>query len=111
MTTQEKAIEQLERISTHLSSIGEKEDYTDVAIEALEHTRWIPVSENKKPEHMERVITTIRYEVSYVLPWKVVQENLWIDDGDGDAHFEQDNENVIAWMPLPQPYKVEGSDD
>ena len=36
MTIQEKAIEQLERISRHLATIGEKEDYTDVAIQALE---------------------------------------------------------------------------
>lgn len=36
MTIQEKAIEQLERISEHLSAIGEKEDYTDIAIQALE---------------------------------------------------------------------------
>lgn len=45
MTTKEKAIEQLERISRSLASIGEKEDYTDVAIRALEQTRWIPCSE------------------------------------------------------------------
>lgn len=36
MIIQEKAIEQLERISEHLSAIGEKEDYTDIAIQALE---------------------------------------------------------------------------
>ena len=36
MTIQEKAIEQLERVSKHLASIGEKEDYTDIAIQALE---------------------------------------------------------------------------
>ena len=36
MTIQEKAIEQLERISRYLATIGEKEDYTDVAIQALE---------------------------------------------------------------------------
>ena len=36
MTIQEKAIEQLERVSNHLAAIGEKEDYTDVAIQALE---------------------------------------------------------------------------
>ena len=36
MTIQEKAIEQLERISRHLDTIGEKEDYTDIAIQALE---------------------------------------------------------------------------
>ena len=36
MTIQEKAIEQLERVSKHLATIGEKEDYTDIAIQALE---------------------------------------------------------------------------
>ena len=36
MTIQQKAIEQLERISRHLATIGEKEDYTGVAIQALE---------------------------------------------------------------------------
>ena len=36
MTIQEKAIEQLERVSRHLAAIGEKEDYTGVAIQALE---------------------------------------------------------------------------
>ena len=32
MTIQQKAIEQLERVSRHLATIGEKEDYTGVAI-------------------------------------------------------------------------------
>ena len=36
MTMQEKAIEQLERVSRHLATIGEKEDYTEIAIQALE---------------------------------------------------------------------------
>ena len=36
MTIQDKAIEQLERVSKHLATIGEKEDYTDIAIQALE---------------------------------------------------------------------------
>lgn len=36
VTIQEKAIEQLERISRNLATIGEKEDYTDIAIKALE---------------------------------------------------------------------------
>ena len=35
MTEATKAIEQLERISKNLGSIGETEDYTDMAIKAL----------------------------------------------------------------------------
>ena len=40
-TIQEKAIEQLERISEHLSSIGEKEDYGSTII--VEQTNGIDV--------------------------------------------------------------------
>lgn len=36
MTVNEKAIEQLERISKNLGLIGEVEDWTEVAIQALE---------------------------------------------------------------------------
>nr|DAI03857.1 MAG TPA: zinc binding protein [Caudoviricetes sp.] len=36
MTENEKAIEQLERISKKLGDIGETEDWTEVAIQALE---------------------------------------------------------------------------
>lgn len=39
MTETMKAIEQLERISRNLGSIGETEDYTDMAIKALEEVQ------------------------------------------------------------------------
>ena len=39
MTENEKAIEQLERISKNLGSIGETEDWTEVAIKALEEVQ------------------------------------------------------------------------
>lgn len=39
MTEATKAIEQLERISKNLGSIGETEDYTDMAIKALEEVQ------------------------------------------------------------------------
>lgn len=39
MTENEKAIEQLERISKNLGSIGESEDWTEIAIQALEEVQ------------------------------------------------------------------------
>lgn len=39
MTENEKAIEQLERISKKLGDIGETEDWTEVAIQALEEVQ------------------------------------------------------------------------
>ena len=54
MTIQEKAIAQLERISDHLSAIGEKEDYTDVAIQALEQQTCEDVFYKIKTEIIEK---------------------------------------------------------
>lgn len=55
MTIQEKAIEQLERISEHLSAIGEKEDYTDIAINALRHQTDEEAFITHKEEVLERI--------------------------------------------------------
>ncbi len=63
-----------------------------------EQTRWIPVSE-RLPENRNQ-------EVLISLEWG-------IDIGrysDGEWHSEwinhYDDGNVLAWMPLPEPYKV-----
>lgn len=106
MIIQEKAIEQLERISSHLSAIGEKEDYTDIAIQALEQTSWIPVSE-RMPEKTYGCIVTVMDtnpmtcdEFENIYPDFVGWDGENWNDADGDSiPFE-----VIAWMPLPQPY-------
>lgn len=104
MTIQEKAIEQLERISSSLSAIGEKEDYTDIAIQALEQTRWIPVSE-RLPEKHDCYLVTTKWKGSYSgdiyteTNMAVYREKL----------EEWDSVGVIAWMPLPEPYEGGGA--
>ena len=91
------------------------------AIKLLEQTRWIPVSE-KLPES----------DGDYFLFGKMVEddtENIFIGMYDACAekfgywedYYDRntlgflDSElieynKVIAWMPLPQPYKVESED-
>lgn len=97
-----KAIEQLERISNSLASIGETVDYTDIAIQALEQTRWIPCSE-RLPEERGCYLVTYKWKGKHsgtvytetdVIEYDEMREK-WVC-GDGD---------IIAWMPLPQPYK------
>lgn len=105
MTIQEKAIEQLERISHNLGSIGETVDYTDIAIEALEQTEWIPVTE-RLPEPQTTVLITKKR-------WGGRDNDLFQDLSEYtyatyfafyNPHFGFSDE-VIAWMPLPEPYK------
>lgn len=108
MTIQEKAIEQLERISSHLSVIGEKEDYTDIAIKALEQTRWIPCSE-RLPEENGQYLITVKYKP------QADYENIYAEHGEWtDGRWDMfcfghcgEVEGIVAWMPLPQPYKEE----
>ena len=62
----------------------------DEAIGRLEQTRWIPVSE-RLPEE-EGLYLVYTEEQPYVCPF----------DG-REWHIDE----VIAWMPLPEPYKTE----
>ena len=73
----------------------------DTVIEAAEETRWIPVTE-KLPEEVGTYMTTVDYG-KYGL---ATGQRFYHGKGLG---WEDDC--VIAWMPLPQPYKAEGSDE
>ena len=67
----------------------------DTVIEAAERTRWIPVSERLPEENGSYLVTVKRGYIVLGL-WVGITEN-W--------------KNVVAYMPLPQPYKAEGSDE
>lgn len=72
-----------------------------------EQTTWIPCSE-KLPELRKDVIVTVRYTGFMGM------HGCWIKTG----HMEAENDwwrdcaggEVIAWMPLPQPYNAKRSD-
>lgn len=101
MTIKERAIEQLERISSHLSAIGEKEDCTDIAIQALEQQQeWIPVSE-RMPEEDGYYIVSGGGKV-----WVCEMLNL-TDTVKGWCNSIL-KPSVEAWMSLPQPYVERG---
>ena len=76
----------------------------DKAIQALEQTHWIPMSERMPEEKQEilacfyngdgdyKLMVTYRTDYNY---WKGVGRT-------GD---------MVAWMPLPQPYEPQESED
>ena len=73
-----------------------------------EQARWIPVSE-RLPKDKTYVLTTIK------IPNRIAHARSgWYKDGlfhndNGDTWGATDIE-VLAWMPLPQPYKVESEE-
>ena len=115
--TREEAREVLGDVRAYLASRGSLENemlaghtFTDIcnAIKALEHeSDWIPVSE-RLPEKDGQYLVTIKNLTGYEQLCNDVFEceffgRDWIFKG------WKDNK-VIAWMPLPQPYKAESEE-
>ena len=81
----------------------------EMGIHALKETQWIPCSE-KMPEEAYGCLVTVMDCEAYsmedfenIYPEFVGWDGETWNDGDGEEiPFE-----VIAWMPLPKPYKGE----
>ena len=78
----------------------------DIAIKTLSQHRWIPVSERLPEEETDVLICNENGDIelsrgSYST--EVKNDFIWYTSG---WRFGK----VIAWMPLPEPYKVERSD-
>ena len=60
--------------------------------------QWIPCSERLPTEGVNVLVTT---------PWKQIFI-AWLDYDDGEwITYEVNDKKIIAWMPLPEPYKEE----
>ena len=63
---------------------------------------WVPVKE-KLPDNGERVLCYFEFE-----PYSpnIICENRYI----GSGIWESESDKVVAWRPLPEPYKSERSE-
>ena len=107
------------------ATLAEK-DFYDTAINVLEQTRWIPVSE-RLPEDLEPVnITWVNHEPEpYYHDLKdrnfvatgIYYRGKWYwysttcadylgEYGSNDIDKVDDAVEIVAWMPLPEPMKV-----
>lgn len=73
------------------------------AIELLEQTRWIPVSE-RFPEFGQDVLLSLR-SLDIKTGFRAETEPYFYCHGVDGCYIEP--QNVLAWMPLPEPYKAE----
>lgn len=122
--TNDEAIEELEDWSPW-QDIGDHDRFRealDLAVKALEQTKWIPIKTRPMTEEEKE---EIGHEYAYMYDCLLPEDgqdvlitdcfgNVEIDtfcrDYEG-VYFETncDDGEVIAWKPLPQPYKAEGS--
>jgi len=72
----------------------------------IDYSPWISVSE-KMPGHYEVVLACCNDDFVTLASFSC-KENRWecLTNMSSDTHFPK-NEEVIAWMPLPKPYKAE----
>ena len=105
--TEREAIANIERARKWL---GRESDFSDealdMAISALEkqkRDRWIPVTE-RPPELDEEVLVTDQYGDV----WQATYIDWCGDERFVTAEESMTLEGVIAWRPLPEPYKAEG---
>lgn len=109
-----EALRKLQRTSSGLSHY----DCLNKAIEALQATRWIPVTE-RLPEICERDVNgNITFSEKVWVCQKYGDGFVWqttdqytTNNGGGwlsEIPFDDPTEccKVIAWMPLPEPYEV-----
>ncbi|MBR3580751.1 MAG: DUF551 domain-containing protein [Lachnospiraceae bacterium] len=113
--TREEAIRYLGvHSSTNGSGLCTDEQHYEakqMAIKAIEQTRWIPCSE-RLPEEDGQYLITVKYVHVDGYDDIYAEHGEW-GDGNWDmfcfGHCGQ-VETILAWMPLPEPYTAESED-
>ena len=109
-------------VDVHLFTVPTIQTIIDTfSSEVPELTGWIPISfreltdEERKeldpairfkwtcplPDDMEDVLITTRYGSVQIATFEITDEGSFFD--------EMDEDDVLAWMPLPKPYSVGGT--
>lgn len=77
----------------------------ETAIESLNETRWIPVSE-RLPKARESVILSTKEWTGEGCYWETTKHHVIWKGYRWNATYWDDE--VIAWKPLPKPYREDG---
>lgn len=77
----------------------------DLAIQALEQTKWVPCSERLPQDRREVLVTAYWHETYQVMMASYFGNGLWwcVPFNNSGEHMQKLKPK--AWMPLPKPYK------
>lgn len=81
----------------------------NIAIQALSQPKWIPVTEELPEAGYSVLVTRITNNGDIYEKIASFQEECWMDDN--DKYGKPNSDTVLAWMPLPEPYKAESEDE
>lgn len=111
--TNEEARKILDSSLVWQKMVDEECEALGMAIKALEQTKWIRVGE-RLPEEFQRVLVTI---VNYNGDKVVRVAEYYNRKGVGVFQIKENyekwevgEEGLLAWMPLPEPYKTESEE-
>jgi len=79
-------------------------DAFNMAIEALEHSQWIPCSEKLPSDGGNYLITVADLRLGHIGEHTVTMAEFYVKEKKWNSAVD-----VYAWMPLPEPWK--GTDD
>lgn len=117
MTREEEAKAWLEHHFDPIPDGTKQSEAVSLAIKALEATTWIPVSE-KLPNDEDYVL--VCYEDGHIrTAYYYIDTNIYPSEFEdccetGWYNYNEDfmyAQDVIAWMPLPKPYKAESEEE
>lgn len=82
-----------------------------LVLDLLEQTEWIPVTE-RLPENFQRVLVTIvNYNDDKVVRVAEYHDNKrMFQIKENYEQWEVGEEGLLAWMPLPEPYRAESGE-
>lgn len=95
--TNEEAITDLKKLKCFHN--GSYAPAINKAIKELSADKWIPVSE-RLPEYEEEVLCQLEDGMAVLYREDDWGQDVWVDGGIGTGTYE-----VVAWQPLPEPYK------
>lgn len=103
--TRETAIALLNNLRAF--SEDDDEPAIDMAIKVLKQkTEWIPVSERLPKEG----IVVLTYDINKEIEFGEYQNGKWYWLAESCTDYWAKNNGVVAWMPLPEPYKGDGKE-